>query len=166
MVYQLLLGLGDIWVKCHCSHNLLPQPCSTTPCKCSLLWDLPDGPRTQLFPIIPDCHCTVFLSHTQNMDLACWTCENHVCFMYLPVCCLPTKLGRRLFEIAKFWSLSDHIFYFCTCGCCLWAKDSLQTVPYYPVTLISCLWRILRANLPNANVQPRTRLVLTLCNLI
>lgn len=62
-------------------------------------------PRTQLFPVIPDSHCTVFLRHTQDTDLACCTCENCVYFMYLPVCCLPTELGRKPFEIAEFHSL-------------------------------------------------------------
>lgn len=48
-------------------------------------WDLPGWPRTQLFPVTPDSHCTVFLSHTQDMDLAHCTCENCIYFVFTSV---------------------------------------------------------------------------------
>lgn len=75
-----------------------PHHANTHPCE-THLWP------THKDSGIPDSHCTIFLSHTQDMDLACCFCENDVYFMYLPVCPLPTKLGRRLFEIVKFHSL-------------------------------------------------------------
>lgn len=144
--------VGTTRVTFHCSHKLLSHPAAphhanTHCCETCLAGQGLSFSHHPWFPLhsIPQPHS----GHC--------TCENHVYFMYLPVCCLPTKLGRGLFEIVKFQSLSDHNFCFCIRGCCLWAKDSLQMIPYSPVSLISSLWRIPRANLPNANVQPRTR---------
>lgn len=99
MVSQLPPGVGDIWLKYHFSHSLLSWPCSTSRCVCWPSWDLPGWRRTRPFPVIPDSHCTGLLSHAQGMDLAGCSWEHHIYFMPLPVCCLHTKLARRLFEL-------------------------------------------------------------------